>query len=200
VAPARHSLLEDALAIITGTNLAALGVFILHSAGLVTGGTAGLSLLLGYAMDLPFGIIFLAVNLPFFVFAWIVRGRRFTLVSLLCVVLVSLLTGWETALIGPIEPNPYFAAIVGSLVSGTGVLVLFRHGGSVGGFNIIALVLQDKFGLRAGWTLLAFDAVVILSSFAVSSWPVVLGSTISAVVLNLVIALNHKPGRYTVGV
>ena len=65
----RHGLAEDLLGLITGTFIASLGLYLLHSSGTVTGGTAGLSLLLSYAVGAPFGVVFLIVNAPFFALA-----------------------------------------------------------------------------------------------------------------------------------
>ena len=52
-----HSVAEDVLGILTGTVLVSLGLHLLHAAHAVTGGTAGLSLLLGYATAWPFWLL-----------------------------------------------------------------------------------------------------------------------------------------------
>ncbi|BBH69998.1 membrane protein [Actinoplanes sp. OR16] len=194
----RHSAAEDALAMVTGTVLVGTGVYTLAQAGLVTGGTAGLSLLLSYAGPVPFGVLFALVNLPFFAIAARQRGRLFTVLSAIGIGAVSLLSANGPALLGPITPNPVFAVLAGNLLCGTGVLVLFRHGSSLGGFNVIALLAQDRFGWRAGWVLLVFDSLVIAGSALVTPLPLVLASALGAVVLNAVIALNHRPDRYVV--
>ncbi|WP_424440245.1 YitT family protein [Microbacterium sp.] len=60
-----HSVAEDVLGILTGTFLVSLGLHLLHAAHAVTGGTAGLSLLLGYATAWPFWLLFAVINVPF---------------------------------------------------------------------------------------------------------------------------------------
>ena len=67
----RHSLVEDAFGLVTGTFVASLGIFLLKSAHAVTGGTAGLSLLLSYATGISFGVLYFVTNLPFLVLAFI---------------------------------------------------------------------------------------------------------------------------------
>ncbi len=47
---------------------------------------------------------------------------------------------------------------------GMGVLALFRHRSGVGGVNILALYLQDAYGIRAGWFQLALDIIIMLGS------------------------------------
>src|SRR3989475_4336324 len=47
-------------------------------AGLLTGSTAGLAFVLHYATGWPFGLVFFAINIPFYWFAWTRVGRTFT--------------------------------------------------------------------------------------------------------------------------
>jgi uncharacterized membrane-anchored protein YitT (DUF2179 family) len=58
------------------------------------------------------------------------------------------------------------------------------------------LLIQERTGFRAGWTQLILDLVIILISLLVIPAPAVLLSAIGAVLLNLVLAMNHRPGRY----
>ena len=58
-----HSPAEDILGILTGTFTASLGLYLLQSSEAVTGGTAGLALLIQYASGLPFWMLFLIINL-----------------------------------------------------------------------------------------------------------------------------------------
>ncbi|WP_211215756.1 YitT family protein [Microbacterium indicum] len=193
-----HSHVENAVGLATGIVVVSLGLFLLHSGGDVTGGTAGLSLLLSYATPLPFGALFVLVNLPFFLFAVRGRGWGFILRSGFSIAAVSALSSVYAMpqVLGHLELDPFVAAIMGSVLAGVGVLVLFRHGSSLGGFNIVALILQDRFGWRAGYLLMCADTCVVALSFFVSPWPTVLASAIGAIVMNFLIALNHRPGRY----
>ena len=60
----------------------------------------------------------------------------------------------------------------------------------------LALVLQERAGLRAGYVQMGFDVLIVLASLTVVSPWIVLLSALGAVVLNLVLAMNHKAGRY----
>ena len=64
--PVPHSTLEDALAIVTATAFVSLGTGLLKHLGLLTGGSAGIALLLSRVTPFTFGQVFLAVNVPFF--------------------------------------------------------------------------------------------------------------------------------------
>ena len=86
--------------------------------------------------------------------------------------------------------------MTGGIITGTGFLVLFRHRSSLGGVGIVALYLQDRYGWRAGKVQMAVDCCIVLLAL----WTVeplrVAYSIVGAVALNLVLAINHKPGRY----
>lgn len=79
---------------------------------------------------------------------------------------------------------------------GMGFLVLFRHRCSLGGVGIMALYLQDRFGWRAGKVQMAVDCCIVLAALVTVEPLRVLWSVIGAVALNLVLAMNHRPGRY----
>ena len=173
-----------------------LGLHLLHAAHAVTGGTAGLSLLLGYATAWPFWLLFLVINAPFALLAVWRRGWDFTVRTLICIGAVS---GWalvHDALFPVAWIEPWYGTLAGNLLAGVGVLILFRHRASVGGINIIGLEIQDRTGFRAGWTMMIFDVLIVLSALLVVPWTNVLMSAVGAVLLNLVLALNHRPGRY----
>ncbi|MEM1316828.1 MAG: YitT family protein, partial [Pseudomonadota bacterium] len=79
---------------------------------------------------------------------------------------------------------------------GIGLLAMFRHRASLGGVGILALYLQDRFRWRAGWVQMAIDLCILATAFAVTEpWLVAL-SVVSAVILNLVLAVNHREDRY----
>lgn len=192
----QHSVLEDVLGILSGTFTASLGLHLLHEAHAVTGGTAGLSLLLGYATHWPFWLLFLVINLPFAVLAVWKKGWNFTLRTCLSIGLVSWFSVVHQAFLPMPNLNPVYGTIGGNLLAGIGLLILFRHHSSLGGISIIALIVQDSTGFRAGWTQMAFDIAIVTLSLLVVPWNIVLLSAGGAIILNLVLALNHRPGRY----
>ncbi len=191
-----HSPAEDILGILTGTFLASLGLHLLHASDAVTGGTAGLSLLIGYATGLPFWLLFALINVPFALLAVWRRGWDFTIRTVVSIALVSTLAVVHDAFFPIAEIQPLYGTLAGNLLAGVGVLILFRHRSSIGGINIIGLEVQDRTGFRAGWTMMIFDVLIVLSSLWVVPWQNVLMSAAGAVLLNLVLALNHRPGRY----
>lgn len=194
--PSRHLLHEDLFAMLIGTTLVALGIVFYSEVMLTTGSTAGLALLLQYVTGIPFAWLFFLINLPFYVLAILRMGWPFALKTMACVALVSLFTTQFPQWIDISGINPLFAALVGGGLMGLGILSLFRHRASVGGINILALYLQDRFGIRAGWFQLGVDAVILVFAFFVLPVDRVIYSIFGAVMINLIIGLNHRPGRY----
>jgi len=110
--------------------------------------------------------------------------------------LLSGLTAMQPNLLRFADLQPAYAAIVGGLITGTGFLILFRHKASLGGIGVLALWLQDRFGWRAGTVQMGVDcAIVTLALFSIEPLRV-LYSILGAVALNVVLAINHRPGRY----
>ena len=192
-----HSAYEDLQALLTGTLLAALGIVLFNQAGLLAGGTVGLALLLNYATGLDLSLAMLATTAPFYALACLRMGRAFTLKTLAAVALTALFVQLLPRGLSFTYLSPVLAAVLGGLLAGMGMLVLFRHQASLGGLNVLAIYLQDKWGWSAGKVQMALDAAILaggglflsdLSGFA--------SSLLAVVMLNGVLAINHRPGRY----
>lgn len=191
-----HTALDDLQGLSLGVFLCGFGVHLLTQAGLVTGQTAGVAVLLSYLTGYSFGVTFFAVNLPFYLLAWRRLGAAFTLKSLVCVSLLSLATEIIPLGITVEALNPVFASLAFGALVGIGLLAMFRHNGSLGGLGVVALIVQDTTGFRAGWVQLIFDAVIFSAALFILPPSVVAYSLIGAVVLNLIITINHRRDRY----
>jgi uncharacterized membrane-anchored protein YitT (DUF2179 family) len=192
----RHGLHEDALALALGSLMVALGTAIYAKAVLVVGGTAGAALLLQYMTGIQFWLGFSLINLPFYLLGWKRLGGAFVLRTFIAVSLVSLFSRFTTEWVAFAQLNGTYAAIMAGTLCGTGMLMLFRHRAGVGGINILAIFLQDRFGLRAGYFQLAVDLAILSVAFLVLAPDRLLLSVFSATILNLILAINHRPGRY----
>ncbi len=196
----QHRPYEDVMAMLLGTFFVALGVTFYTHAVLLTGSTAGLALLLSYMTSSVtgwgFGVYFFAINLPFYYLAVKRMGWSFTLRTFAAIGLVSLFSELTQGWVQFANVPSLYAALMGGALMGIGMLMLFRHRTSLGGINILALYLQDKHGLRAGYVQLAIDGVILLVALTQLPLDRVGYSVLGALTLNLIIALNHKPGRY----
>lgn len=195
-AVAPHTWFEDAQALLCGTLLVSLGVAMLGKAHLITGGTVGLAFLLHYFTGISFGKLFFALNLPFYYLAVKKMGWKFTIKTFTAILLLSGMSELLPLVFNMNSIHPAYAAIMGGLLCGVGLLILFRHKASLGGFNVMVLYLQERYGLRAGVVQLALDGTILLASLSmISIWAVAI-SLLGAAVLNMTLAVNHRPGRY----
>ena len=195
-APNRHTPVEDVQGIFSGSLVAALGLYCLASAGLLTGSTAGIAFLLHYAFGLNFGLTFFLLNLPFFYLSWKRLGMSFTIKTFIAIGLTSVLADIQSRFFQIADISPAWAALLGGLLLGYGLLALYRHRASLGGVGILGIYLQERFGIRAGLVQLAIDMCVLAAAFFVTTPQVVFYSVFGAVVLNLFVAINHRADRY----
>ncbi|MDD7972521.1 YitT family protein [Roseinatronobacter alkalisoli] len=192
----RHTRIEDAQGLVFGTAMCAFGILVLTGAGLVTGQTAGLAVLIAYATGWGFGPVFFVINIPFYVLAWHRLGPEFTIKTLISVTLISVMSGFMGDLVTVIPQNPAVAAVLFGMITGAGLLAIFRHRASLGGVGIVAYDLQERFGWRAGLVQLGFDLVLFAVAFLILPPDLVLWSLLGAIVLNAILAINHRRDHY----
>jgi uncharacterized membrane-anchored protein YitT (DUF2179 family) len=194
--PPKHTLFDDAQAIIIGSLLAAFGIAIFSHMNFLIGGTAGVSFLTQYSTSFSFGPIFFVINLPFYVLAFIKLGWDFTLKTFVAVSVVSFLTEIIPVWFEFGEIEPWFAAIFGGFLIGSGLLMLFRHKASLGGLNILSIYMQEYFKISAGKFQMVADTLIIMAAIFIVEWQALAYSILAAIALNIILAINHKPGRY----
>jgi len=191
-----HTLFEDVQGIAYGAGMGAFGIVILTHLGLVTGQTAGVAVLVSYATGWAFGPVFFAVNLPFYWLGYRRMGAAFVVKTFCAVALMAGLSMVLPRWIGFDRLDPAVGAILYGAVTGSALLALFRHGASLGGIGILALILQDRTGFRAGHSQLLFDCALFAAALTLRDPATVALSLLGSVVLNFVIAVNHRRDRY----
>src|SRR5574343_312217 len=134
-----HTLLEDIQALLVGCFFVALSVLVFRHSHLMPGGTAGLSFLGHYLGGWPIGAVLL--------------------------VYTEVLPAFIS--FGPL--HPVAAAITAGLQAGVGILILIRHGASLGGLGVLALYLQKTRGWRAGTVQMAGDCLILLAGLLAMS-------------------------------
>ena len=192
----RHSKIEDGLAMLIGTFILSFAMTLLQQAGIMTGGTAGLSLLIHYITDLKFGILFFLINIPFYYFAYQKMGMALVIKTFIAVALLAGFTEIIPYFFHLSSVNPIYATIFANVLMGVSFLILFRHRSSLGGVNLLALYLQERFKIPAGKVQMAIDVVILLTSLFFVDWQLILVSILGAIILNSIILLNHKSSRY----
>lgn len=189
--------LYDLQGLCVGITLACVAMLLLKGAGLVTGQTSGLALLLSYSWGTDFGILFFAISFPFFVLGWFQRGAVFALRTLFAVVCISVCTPFVSRLIVFQSIDPLLAAVLAGACAGMAVIAMFRHNASAGGMSVLALVIEQRLGIKTGWTQLTVDFMIFAGSATILSTEDLIYSLIGAVIMNLLIAWNFKLDQST---
>jgi uncharacterized membrane-anchored protein YitT (DUF2179 family) len=193
-----HKFPDDLQAMLTGTLLAAFGIVLFKAGGLLSGGTVGLSLLLNYATGLDLAVALVLANAPFYLLACRRMGVEFTAKTLACVALAEAFVHFLPHEVSFAHVSPFAAAVIGGLLAGVGILVLFRHTASLGGFNVFVLYVQRRWGLSPGLVQLGLDAAIVIGGCAMlGDFARRPAAAAAGVVLNRGLAFNHRPGRYS---
>ncbi|MFK7159974.1 YitT family protein [Marinospirillum sp. MEB164] len=185
------------LSIIEGCLLVALGVHLLQVSQLLISGTAGLGLVLIQVTNLSFGQLFFLLNLPFYILAWRTLGRAFTLRTFLSISLLSVLSELMARYVH-LEIHPILASVLGGLLVGFGLILLFRHQASLGGMNILAVYLERRFNWHASTTLLIGDLGVLLLALLLLEPAQVIWSVLAFIALSSVVKRYHRPPAWAV--
>lgn len=138
---------------------------------LMEGGVTGVALLLNYALGLPPSMTTLLINAPLFYLGLKSLGRQPMLYSIVGTLLLSLfLWMMETLirrqwLVPMLADGDYFLITAyAGFTLGSGLGIVFRFGGTTGGSDIVARVMQKRHGWSMGRFILLSDALVIGSS------------------------------------
>ena len=193
----RHTLLEDAYALVTGAWLIAFGLVLMKAAGIVTAGVAGLALLASYHVPLGVGLLFFLINIPFFLIGLMKLGRAFMVRTIIACGLIFAFAAVTRSSLDIASIHPAFAALGGGTVSGLGLLALLRHKTGVGGVNIIAVWMQNSRGWSVGRMHMALDAVILLVALTSLDLASFGWSVLSMLAINMTLVVWHRPGRYT---
>ncbi|WP_213881862.1 YitT family protein [Pseudomonas sp. dw_358] len=192
----RHNLLDDAYGLFIGISLAATGVAILAKSGLITGGIAGMALLVSFISPYTPAMLVPIINIPFLLFALLCMGRSFTLKS----VIVSLCLALGIQLVSPMLNLSGIHSGIGSVLGGTflgmGILCLARHNASLGGTGAVVLWIQRRFSINAGLSQLACDCLLFVVASVYLPFEKLMWSLLGTLAMNFILIRWHKPGRY----
>ncbi|MEH7225914.1 YitT family protein [Bacillus sp. JJ1566] len=155
-----------------------------------TGGAASVAVLFNYIAGIPFDITLWILNAGLLVAAIKWLGKGTAIWTLYCVTVTAITIRILTPfIINPIS-NVIVDLLVGSVVFGVGIGILFRMGASSGGMDILALIISKLKGYSPGKTLFAINGTILLTTGIVVDWRIIIyalvGQFISTRILDLV--------------
>ena len=148
-------------------NAVAWTVFLIP-AEITGGGMTGVSSLLFYAFKFPVGLSYLIMNSLLILLGIKALGRSFGIKTIFATVVLSFfLSLLEGLVTEPIVDENFMSAVVGGILAGAGVGLAISQGGSTGGTDIIAMMINKHRNISPGRILLYLDIIIISSSYLV---------------------------------
>lgn len=160
-----RQLAKNYLMIALGAGIYALafdGCFVPN--GIAFGGVTGLAQIVHFFLPgLPVGTLVFLLNIPLFLLGWKLFGKHMLLSSLFAMTMSSLLIdGLASLYTFPPMEDKLLACLVGGVLLGVSLGIIFLQGTTTGGTEIVARLLKLKFAwLPMGKLLLAADLVVV---------------------------------------
>jgi uncharacterized membrane-anchored protein YitT (DUF2179 family) len=159
---------KNILFILLGSAIFSFGIihFNLEN-NLAEGGFTGITLILYNLFGIDPAISNLALNIPLFIIGWKLLGRNAFIYTIIGTVAVSLflwIFQYHLRFHFPLHEDLTLAALFAGVFIGVGLGIIFRYGGTTGGVDIIARLVNKYIGWSFGKTMFLFDALVILSA------------------------------------
>jgi uncharacterized membrane-anchored protein YitT (DUF2179 family) len=164
--------LKSFLIINIGLLLVAMEInFIMIPNNLVTGGVAGLAIIINHMLpQLSVGAIMLICNIVLFILCFLIIGPDFGTKTIYCSFMLSFLVWLLQAICpvtAPLMDDTLAQLMIAVFLSSTGMALIFKQNGSTGGTDIIAKMLNKFFGIGLGKGVLLSDISIILFSMAI---------------------------------
>ncbi|MGP4083039.1 YitT family protein [Pseudalkalibacillus sp. R45] len=160
--------IKNVLFILLGSAIFSFGIIHFNiENNLAEGGFTGITLILYNLFAIDPAISNLVLNVPLFLIGWRLLGRNSFIYTIIGTVAVSLFL-WifqhHFRLSFPLHEDLTLAALFAGVFIGVGLGIIFRYGGTTGGVDIIARLVNKYIGWSFGKTMFLFDALVILSA------------------------------------
>lgn len=155
------------LIITFGLLLNALGwTAFLIPAKITGGGITGVSTLIFFASGFSLGISYLIINAVLILIAIKILGVNFGVKTIFSVVILAfLLSLLQRYITEPIITDTFLSAVIGGILGGAGIGIVFSQGGSTGGTDIIAMIINKYRNISPGRIILYLDVFIIASSY-----------------------------------
>lgn len=148
--------------------------FFWHPGKIYASGVTGFSQVLESLSSryLPFTLttssMYFVLNIPLFILGWLKIGKKFTLFTIIAVILASIMM----KLIAPIKLSydPIICAIFGGVVNGVGTGIALKSGISTGGIDVLGIILRRKTGKSFGQINIFFNLIIVICAGFVFGW------------------------------
>ncbi|AND38379.1 MULTISPECIES: YitT family protein [Cytobacillus] len=157
-----------------------------------SGGAASLAVLFNYLLDTPYSVTLWVLNAGLLLAAAKWLGKSSVIWTLFCVSVTSVTIDSLTPYITEPLNSVLLDLLLGAVVFGAGVGILFRMGASSGGMDILALIISKARGSAPGRTLFYINGSLLLLTGVVVDWKVIVYAVICQMIGTRMIDLIYK--------
>lgn len=171
---------------------------------LIGGGVTGISSIIQYATGIKIGYSYFVINAVLLITSFFILGKGFGGKTIYAIIFASAsLNFFQSAIpqdiieILALGNGKLMCTIMGGMMAGLGIGMTISQGGSTGGTDIIALVVNKYRNVSPGRMILLMDVVIITSSFFIPSYmqdgsPMPWADKITTVVYGFILVLTNS--------
>lgn len=138
---------------------------------LAAGGVSGLSLVIHSLFPVVnVGVFMLAMNILLFILGFLIIGKEFGGLTVYCSLFLSGSIAFLSAffpIAAPVVDDLFLNLVMGTLIQGVGMALVFYENASTGGTDVLAKILNKFFGLPLGRGLLIVDSMISFAAMKV---------------------------------
>ncbi|MFW6008753.1 MAG: YitT family protein [archaeon] len=192
-------LLTKYLGIVVGSLSTALGLVVFFVPNKIApGGVSGVATIIHHLLGFRVGIIVLLINIPLFLISFKILGKKVGIRTLWGIITLSVLIELLSLYDFTLTKNLFLASIYGGAFSGLGLGIVFKFGGTTGGTDLIAAMINRFFpGISMGKGLLFIDAFVVIAAGIIFNAELALYAIIAIFVQSKVIDFVQEGMNYT---
>ncbi|MCA1760496.1 MAG: YitT family protein [Bacteroidales bacterium] len=164
---------KDYIIITFGLSLFALGwVVFLIPVEITGGGISGVGAVLYFATKIPISVTYLSINVILVLIAIKILGANFGVKTIYSILMLTLFFAlFQKIVEEPLVNDMFLSAVLGGMAGGIGLGVVFSRGGSTGGTDIFAMIINKYRNVSPGRIILYCDVIIIASSYFVFQSP-----------------------------
>jgi uncharacterized membrane-anchored protein YitT (DUF2179 family) len=175
-----------------GSIITAVGleIFLIPN-NIIDGGVVGISIMASYLTSQPVGLFLVLLNLPFIYLGYKQIGKTFAISTLFAILSLSFWSGQFEPVI-ELTNDLFLASVFGGIITGLGVGIVIRYGGSFDGTEIVAIIFDKRSGFSVGEIVMFMNLFILSSAGLVFTWDKAMYSLVAYFIIAKVIDIVVK--------
>ena len=175
-----------------GSIITAIGLEIfLVPNNVIDGGIVGISIMASALTGQPLGLFLVLLNIPFLYLGYKQIGKTFAFATSFSIISLSIWTSYFHP-VAEITHDLFLAAIFGGIITGLGVGIIIRNGGSLDGPEIVAIIMDKRSGFSVGAIVMFMNLFILSSAGLIFGWDRAMYSLVAYFIIAKVIDIVIK--------